>query len=576
METIIGLKEANCKNCYKCIRSCPVKSIKYKDDKVQIISDGCIYCGKCLLVCPQNAKYVNSDLPKVRNAIQNGDKLYVSLAPSYIAAFPDTGILKMSAALKKLGFMHVEETAVGAAQVTREYEKLISDRKMKNIITTACPSINLLVEKYYPDLIGQLAPVVTPAVAHARMMKQVYGNRIKVVFIGPCVAKKYECYDSENGTAIFASLTFSELNDWIKQENVDFSEIDSSGRTLVNQLPRCFPIPGGVIRNLSREQRRVYECISADGADRCIEILNSLRDDNLSGYFLELTICPGGCLGGPSLRSMGRSFLANKNNVLKNMRVPTTAPPVLTERIQAQFGKTFKKKAAKKSIISKEKIDQVMIAMGKTSTAKELNCGCCGYDTCREKAEAVARGKADIHMCVPYMRELAESMSNTVVENTPTGIIILDDKLNISQINPAAYKMLSLDDGYLGKSIIAVLDNDDFYTSLSEKRNILNHKVYYKKLDMFVEQSVVWVEENRRMFILIKDITSEEKMNEERRKFAENSAAFAREVVNRQMKAVQDIANLLGETTVETQSALSKLTATLLGDENHGENGTKI
>jgi iron only hydrogenase large subunit-like protein/uncharacterized Fe-S cluster-containing protein len=568
MDSIIGLREANCKNCYKCIRNCPVKSIEYKDEKVHIMSDECIYCGKCLLVCPQNAKYINSDLYKVRNAIHNGEKLYVSLAPSYIAAFPNSNILKMSEALKKLGFAHVEETAVGAAQVTREYEKLISAKQMKNIITTACPSVNLLVEKYYPELIAQLAPVVTPAVAHSRMLRQVYGPRIKVVFIGPCVSKKFECIDPENGNSLFAVLTFNELDEWFKQEKTDFSKDDSAGRTLVNILPRCYPIPGGIIRNLSREERHKYECVSADGASRCMEILDSISNEGLSGYFLELNICPGGCLGGPSLQLMGKSYLSSKSILFKNMRTPNSAPPVLTEGVKAQFGKSFRDRSVKRHAVSEEKIHEVLAAMGKTSPEKELNCGCCGYDTCREKAAAVINGKADIRMCVPHMRELAESMSSTVVENCPIGVLILNDKLIIDHINPAAAIMLKTGNDVVGHSIVSLLDSGDFYEAMSENKNIINHKQYYKSFDMFVEQSVVWVEDSKILFVLIKDITSEEKGNEERRKFAEDSASFAHEVVNRQMQAVQEIANLLGETTVQTQNALSKLTATLLKNQD--------
>lgn len=569
MDSIIGLKEANCKNCYKCIRNCPVKSIEYKHEKVHIMTDECIYCGKCLLTCPQNAKYINSDLFKVKNSIRNGEKLYVSLAPSYIAAFPDADILKMSATLKKLGFTHVEETAVGAAQVTREYEKLISAHQMKNIITTACPSVNLLVEKYYPELIDQLAPVVTPVVAHARMIKQIYGPRVKVVFIGPCVSKKYECIDPENGNSLFAVLTFNELKEWLDQENMDFSESDSSGRTIINVLPRCYPVPGGIIRNLSREERHKYECVSADGASRCMELLDSISKEGLSGYFLELNICPGACLGGPSFQIMGKSFLGAKSLILKNMRECNVAPPALTEGVKAQFGKTFKNRAVKEKSVSEEKIAEVLATMGKTSPEKELNCGCCGYDTCREKAEAVVRGKADVRMCVPYMRELAESMSSAVVENCPLGILILNDKLTIDHVNPVAAVMLKTDDDVVGRSVVSLLDSNDFYEAMSNGKNIINHRLYYKSLDMYAEQSVVWVAESKLLFVLIRNITSEEKSSEERRMFAEDSASFAREVVNRQMQAVQDIANLLGETTVQTQTALSKLTATLI--KNQGD-----
>ena len=570
MESIIGLNKSNCKNCYKCIRNCPIKSIAFRDEQVRIIGDECIYCGTCLLVCPQNAKYINSDLPKVQNAIKAGEKLYVSLAPSYIAAFPQTGILEISAALKKLGFSHVEETAIGAEQVTREYEKLIREHKMKNIITTSCPSVNLLIEKNYPALISQLAPVVTPAVAHARMIKQIYGVRAKVVFIGPCISKKFECADPDNNNAIFSVLTFDELDKWLREENVDFSHVDQDGRTLINTLPRYYPAPGGIIKNLHREERRAYECLSIDGVERCIEILDSIQQDNLSGYFLELNACSGGCLGGPVLKTMHAGFLSSKDVLIKNVKRINEAPAALTEGVSAQFAKKFRNRSVKREPIAEEEIRKVLASTGKTSPDKELNCGCCGYNTCREKAIAVIQGKADINMCVPYMRELAESMSNTVVENTPTGILIINDRLLIEQCNPSAVRLLKIRQDMTGRPVSSILPSEDFQNVLSSGKNIINHRQEYDQLGLILEQTVVLVKTSRLMFVLLKDVTQEEQMLETRRKVTEETAAFAQDVVNKQMRVVQEIANLLGETTSETKVALSQLTRSIVPGKDDG------
>jgi iron only hydrogenase large subunit-like protein/uncharacterized Fe-S cluster-containing protein len=559
MDSIIELKEANCKNCYKCIRNCPVKSIACRDDKARIMTDECIYCGDCLLICPQNAKTVQSDLGKVQKAIANGEKLYASIAPSYIAAFPQSGIFRVSAALKALGFVHAEETAIGAAQVTREYEKLIRSHTMKNIITTACPSVNLLVEKYYPELIDQLAPVVTPAVAHARMLKKIYGMRAKVVFIGPCISKKYECVDPENGNAIYAVLTFDDLENWMREQNIDFRSEDREGRTLIDPLPRIYPVPGGIIRNLRREERRQYECISIDGVDRCIEALDSIKKGDIPGYFLELNACTGGCIGGPVLKMMHRSFLHSKDSVMKNVRRPSEAAAALTEGIPAKFSRSFKSRSVKSAVPSEEEIRRVLAMTGKTAPEEELNCGCCGYNTCRDKAMAVLQGKADIHMCVPYMRELAESMSNTVVENIPAGVLILDAKLNIEHVNPSAAQMLHLTEDVRGHSISSLLPSDDFYNVLQSGENTLNHKQRYEKYDLTVEQTVVFVKESGLLFVLLHDITSEDTMREQSRRVGDETVAFARDVVGRQLRTVQDIVSLLGETTMETNAALSNL-----------------
>lgn len=566
MEDIIRLNKSNCKNCYKCIRNCPVKSIAYRDEQIRIIGDECIYCGNCLLICPQNAKSINSDLPKIKRAIRAGEKLYVSLAPSYIAAFPQCGILKISAALKQLGFVHVEETAIGAGQVTREYEKLIRKHRMKNIITSACPSVNLLIEKNYPSLIPQLAPVVTPVIAHSHMIKEIYGIRAKVVFIGPCISKKYECIDPDNNNSLFAVLTFDELDQWFREEAIDFSKQDRNGRTLTNTLPRYYPAPGGIIKNLLREERRAYECLSVDGVDRCIEILDSVVRDNLSGYFFEMNACSGGCLGGPALKMMHVGFLKSKNVLIQNVKLQNEAPAALTEGITAQFSKKFHTRSGKKAVIDEKEIQRVLDATGKTSPEKELNCGCCGYNTCREKAIAVLQGKADIRMCIPYMRELAESMSNAVVENAPTGILIINASLNVEQFNPSAARLLHLNEKSIGRPIQHILPSPDFERVLTTGKNILNHKQNYKNLNLIVRQTVVLVENSSLLFILLEDITNEERMLEHQRRTTEETAAFAKEAISKQMRVVQEIANLLGETTSETEVALHQLTKNIMSE----------
>ena len=571
MEDIIRLNKSNCKNCYKCIRNCPVKSIAYRDEQVHIIGDECIYCGTCLLVCPQNAKYINSDLPAVKEAISAGEKLYVSLAPSYIAAFPGAGISEISAALKKLGFAHVEETAIGAEQVTREYEKLIRKHRMKNIITSSCPSINLLIEKNYPALIPQLAPVVTPVIAHARMIKAIYGVRAKVVFIGPCISKKFECIDPDNGNALFAVLTFDELEKWFREQDADLSGRDGNCRTLNNTMPRFYPAPGGIIKNLNREERRAYESLSVDGVDRCIEILDSILQDDLSGYFIEMNACRGGCLGGPVLKMMHASFLKSKDMLIKNVKRRDEAAYALTEGVPARFLKKFRSRSVKENAIDEREIRRVLAATGKASPEKELNCGCCGYNSCREKAIAVIQGKADIHMCIPYMRELAESTSNTVVENTPTGILILNEQLLVQQYNPAAAKLLRLDENAVGEPVRSILPSPDFEAVLKTGKTVVSHKQVYAALDLVLEQTVVLVKDSRLLFVLLKDITAEEKIREHRLRMTEENAAFANQVVDKQMRVVQEIANLLGEATSETKVALLQLT-----EDMASEKGGKI
>jgi uncharacterized Fe-S cluster-containing protein len=303
--------------------------------------------------------------------------------------------------------------------------------------------------------------------------------------------------------------------------------------------------------------------------------LDSIVHDNLSGYFLEMNACVGGCLGGPALRMMNISFLKSKDVLIQNVKLRNEAPPALTEGVTAEFEKKFHIRSGKKITIDEKDIQEVLAATGKTSPDKELNCGCCGYNTCREKAIAVLQGKADIHMCIPYMRELAESMSNAVVENSPIGILIVNASLTLEQFNPSAMKLLNLNEKSIGQLIQHILPSADFEKVLKSGKNVLNHKQSYKNLGLIVRQTIVLVKNSNLLFVLLEDITQEEQMRVSRQRATEETAAFANEAIGRQMRAVQEIANLLGETTSETEVALRQLTKNLIpqaGDGNGRSN----
>ncbi len=565
---IIRLKEANCKNCYRCLRSCRVKSIAFRTEQAEIIDKACVLCGQCLLECPQNAKYVNSDRAPVSACFRRGEKVYVSLAPSFTSAFPGVSLGQMSAALKQLGFFQVEETALGADRVTREYERLIFEQQMPNIIATACPSLVLLVEKHYPDLVPLLAPVVSPMVAHARMMREAYGPRIKVVFIGPCIAKKEEVIDPLNEQAVLAAMTFDEVAAWLADAGIEPAALapDPAMRTPQNTMPRFYPVPGGIIRNLSPDARRIYTCLAIDGLDRCQEVLDSLRENTMGGLFLELNTCAGACLGGPALKGFHTGFLQARQRVASLLRQkPENGSPV-TEGIRASLHRIYIDRSEDETMPDEAAIRQIMAETGKTSPDKELNCGSCGYPSCREKAIAVARGKASIHMCLPYFRERAESMSNLVIENTPNAIIILDEDFCIREFNPAASRMLRQDlSASIGLPVITVLPADDV-TLFDPARQNAFHKVAYPSLDLVVEQNLFPVAENRSYVLLIKDITESEKAREKSNRVRSETVDIAQAVIMKQMRVAQEIASLLGETTAETKIALNQLKKSILSD----------
>lgn len=565
----IQFKEANCKNCYKCIRSCPVKAIDFKNEQAAIMEERCVLCGKCLLVCPQNAKSVKSDVDKVKQFIKKNEKVYVSIAPSFVAAFNEIDPQTVFSALKKLGFTHVEETAIGAVRVSKEYERLMKERKMANIISTACPTTVFLIEKHFPGLIDQMAPVVSPMIAHAKMMRSMYG-RIKVVFIGPCLSKKEECDDLQNNGMVDAVITFEELEKWMNSEGIDFSSIKDMEelKGIQNSIARYYPVPGGIIKTLGVKERKLYKVLSVDGVDRCMEVLEALQEGDISNYFIEMNACAGGCLGGPCMKPLKGGFLKAKDCLMDYVKKSSKEPGSrIVENAEVSMYKKFVDRSTTYKMPNETEIRDILGRIGKFSEDKELNCGACGYSTCREKAIAVYNNKAQLHMCLPYMRERAESISNIIIHSTPNAIFALNEELCIQECNLAARHMFGMNmDDVSGMHIYQVLECEDFERVRETGENIVNRKYTYSKHNITVEQSIMLVKEHNIIIVVIKDITGEELKQQQMYKMRSETVEIAQKVIEKQMRVAQEIASLLGETTAETKIALTKLKNSILSD----------
>ena len=560
----IQVKEVNCKNCYKCLRSCPVKAISFKNDHAQVIEDGCVFCGKCLQVCPQNAKSVRNDVDKVKGFIDKKLKVYASIAPAFGPAFNIKDESHIHGVFKKLGFTYVEETAVGAARVSSEYEKLLYRKEMKNIISSACPTIVSLIEKHYPELIDQVASVVSPMVAHGRMLKELYGSRIKVVFIGPCLSKKEESRDLDNEEAIDAVITFEELEKWMKDEDISLPEGEEEQTVehpCYNLNSRFYPAPGGIIKSLGNTKKYNYKFIKFDGTDRCIDILEQIKSGNIKDYFIEMNSCLGGCLGGPCMNSEAKNFIELRDNLLGYINKSSSKTDAAIDYdTRVNLEKKLRDKSKPNNIPDEKAIRDILNKIGKFSKEDELNCGACGYNNCREKAIAVYNKKAELHMCVPYMREMAESISNVILSSTPNAIFALTEDLQIQEANLAARKMFNLDGGDLhNRNMFEILDCPDIFTVSETKENIINSKYYYESCNLTVEQSIIYIKENHMIILVIKDITDEEKKQQQMYKVRCETVDIAQKVIDKQMRVAQEIASLLGETTAETKIALTKL-----------------
>ena len=552
MSSCLMLKKSNCKNCYKCIRHCPVKSIRFSGNQAHIIGDECILCGHCFVVCPQNAKQIASSVEKVRVLIQSGDPVVVSLAPSFIANYEGAGIESVRCALKKLGFYDAEETAIGATIVKREYDRLLSEENRDVVISSCCHSVNLLIQKYFPSVLPYLADVLSPMQAHCQDIKRRIPNA-KTVFIGPCVAKKDEA-DVFAGI-VDAVLTFEELTEWMEAEGVTLErERDSSDESRA----RFFPTTGGILKTMLCE-RSDYSYLAIDGVENCIAALKDIESGKIHRCFIEMSACAGSCVGGPVMekyhsRSPVSDYVAVSDYAGKkdfNVGQPDSIA----------IRKSFSPIDRHETKPSESEIRAVLREMGKYSPAQELNCGSCGYNSCREKAIAVCQGKAEISMCLPFLKDKAESFSDTIVKNSPIALVVINEQFEVQQINNAALKLMNLRsaDDVLGDQVVRILDPLPFMTVQSTGRSVVNQHAYLAEYRRYVEQIIVQDRESRMMVCSMRDITNEETEREKKEKITQQTVEVADKVVEKQMRIVQEIASLLGETAAETKIALAKL-----------------
>ena len=551
MKDFIRLKKSNCKNCYKCIRHCPVKSIRFSAGQAHIIGNECILCGQCFVVCPQNAKEIVDETEKVRVLLQSGAPVYVSLAPSFAANYEGAGIEGMREALRQLGFAEVEETAVGATMVKREYDRMLSEEQRDVVISSCCHSINLLIEKYFPDLLEYLADVVSPMQAHCLDIKRRVPGA-KTVFIGPCVAKKDEADHFEN--IVDAVLTFEELTGWLKEENIEIPQKMTSDP---ESRARFFPTPGGILKTMAQDAPG-YTYMALDGTANCIAALEDIRRGNIHHCFIEMSSCAGSCIGGPVMEKYHRSPVRDYAAIARFAGEKDFA---VDQPGQARMRKTFEEIEQKAKEPTEEELTQILHEMGKYRPADELNCGSCGYNTCREKAAAVFKGKAEVSMCLPFLKEKAESFSDTIVKSTPNAVLVLNDKLEVQQINNAALKVLNLRfaSDILGDQVVRILEPDDFIKVRDTRRGIFNERLYLAEYGRFVERTIVPAEEGRMLLCIMRDVTSEEDARREKEEISRQTVEVADRVVDKQMRIVQEIASLLGETAAETKIALYKL-----------------
>ena len=558
MANCLTLKKSNCKSCFRCVRKCPVKAIRFSGNQAHIIGNECILCGNCVVQCPQNAKEIADGIEKTGVLLQSGDPVIVSLAPSFIANYDGIGIESMRAALKKLGFFDAEETAIGATIVKNEYERMIKEEERDVIITSCCHSINLLIQKRYPACLEYLADVMSPMQAHCSDIKKRFPGA-KTVFIGPCVAKKDEA-DYYEGI-VDAVLTFEELDKMLESAGI---KLEQSVDQTPESRARFFPTTGGVLKTMAQDAPG-YTYMAIDGVENCMTALADIASGKIHKCFIEMSACIGSCIGGPAMNK------AHKPLISDYIKVASYAGERDFEVAQpncAELRKNFSFIEHKLADPSEHEIMTVLRQMGKFKPSDELNCGTCGYNSCRDKAIAIIQGKAEISMCLPFLKDKAESFSDTIVNNTPDGLVVLNEDLEVQQINNAARKIMNIRSAsdVLGEPVVRILDPTVFLQVKRSGRTVRDQRTYLAEYKKYVEQTVVYDQDSHLFIGIMRDITDAEEDREKKMRINKQTVEVADSVVEKQMRIVQEIASLLGETAAETKIALTKLKESI-GDE---------
>jgi iron only hydrogenase large subunit-like protein/uncharacterized Fe-S cluster-containing protein len=562
---LISTVQASCRDCYKCVRSCPVKAIKVINGHAEVTENRCIADGRCVRVCPQNAKKIENSIEYVQGLLNSGLKVAASLAPSFTGAFPHYHPGQLVTALKRIGFYSVGETAEGAQLVAEEHRKLVA-RTEEPVITSCCPAVVNLMEIYYPRLLPYLAPIVSPMVAHGKILKQRFGPDTKVVFIGPCIAKKGERRENGGQRAIDAVLTFPELNEMFQWAGISVTNLENGQFDSPVELnSRTFPLPGGLAKSAALSTDLLAkEIVTIDGLDEVIDFLNQFDEAKNSLRLVELLACSGGCITGPEILADETQF-TRRYSVIHfaegQAKMADTAAENISVISEPGLNLTNHYYARELNMPkpSEQEIKEILARTGKLKPEDELNCGACGYNSCRDKAAAVAFGMAEVDMCIPYMRERAESKANLICQMTPNAIFVVSSSLHILEVNPAAENKFSCRRNQVtGQRLANIIDPKYFAEALSSKK-LVTGEVSFPAYDIIAWQAIFYVEKDDILIGIFSDMTLEKKQREQLSRVTDETLEKAQEVINKQMKVAQEIAGLLGETTAETKVQLTKL-----------------
>lgn len=553
MNKPIYTEKTECQDCYKCVRECPVKAIRVVDGSAEVMPEACILCGRCTEVCPVGAKKIRDDLGAAMLLLKQKSRVYVSLAPTFRTEFQGLDSAKLIAAIKSLGFAGVSETALGAQEVSASCAQLLREGTNPLWISSACPSVVHLIEQYYPHLVPNITPVMSPLQAHAKMLRQAISDDIGIVFIGPCVAKKNEAEDNFD-----VALTFTDLRRWFNIENIDWSALDLNQSFTLGAAEEggLYPIDGGMIEGIkyyNPPENTLF--MSFSGVEEVVEALDELDISSFNcPVLIETLACMGGCVNGPGVSKRGGTV--HKRYDIRRL---TPDAPDAREAMELEIGAGFHEREIKKGKHTNIEIASALLKIGKKRKEDELNCGGCGYDTCREFAAALIEEKAEPAMCVSYLRKLAQNKATALIKAMPSGVVIVDENLKIIESNRRFIEIIGGD-----ADIVSEADPDLEGAYL--ERIIDFHELFAKALKEGTKAQVQDIRQNGKIIRLtlfsiqkhlvlggiLQDITEPVIQREQ-------IIDKASEVMRKNLSTVQQIAFLLGENAADSEVLLSSI-----------------
>ncbi len=559
--SVVSTNVARCRDCYRCVRNCPVKAVRIQGGQAQVVPELCIVCGTCVRECPQGAKSVRDDRPLVRDALAAGRTVVASVAPSAPAYFGIRSFAQIEAALRALGFAAAHETAFGAEIVGQAHRELVEAEPARwPVITSSCPVVVNLIEIYYPDLIPHLAPVVSPMIAHGRWLRQRYGDDACLVFIGPCFAKKGEIHDEAVRGVMDAALTYEELSEWLHAESVVIPLPPDDHERVSRANARAFPVEGGLVGTANLDTDILArDVVTTSGLAACEDVLRSIRVGALQASLVELMACEGGCINGPGMGGDIGVYLARQRVLDYAAR---RQPQPLPSRAEwPSLTRPYRDKRVPLPEFTEEQIREVLHRVDKYTPEDELNCGACGYPTCRDKAIATLRGLAEATMCIPYTRKRAESLRQVIMAVTQDPVITVDTRLHVQDMSPSAEVMLRRS---LQQVIGHPLDEVAPLAILAGFENVrqTGQPIVRQRLalnGLIVEQTVVAVKDHNLIVGILRDVTEREQQRAQLERIRDETLQRTQEVVIKQMRVAHEIAQLLGETTADTKIMLSRL-----------------